>query len=188
LHGQFAGGEDGWLVLSDLLQPVPGSHEKDAAVPVEAGAGQVLPGGCCVRFLDKLRHPEGLSACQRLPAPDVAIAGLGGVRTDAEGDQVTPLGMGASAGDCLEKGGPVRDYMVGRHRQHEGVRIACGKVECRERQCRRRIAAFGLEDDGGGCMPGLRDLPGQQETVFLVADVDGVAETWQTIQPGGGFL
>ena len=84
-EGCLAGGQHVGPQPLQLAEIQGGREQEDAAVPEIIAGGDIALGLRRLRLLDKARHGEGaLTALDRLPAGDIAIAGLGAIRRNAE--------------------------------------------------------------------------------------------------------
>jgi hypothetical protein len=78
-------------------------------------------------LLDKFGdRKDALGAVQFAAAPDVAIAGLGTLRRDAEADQRTGARRGRGTLDRAGKGREIADRVVGGHDQHQRIGFGLG--------------------------------------------------------------
>ena len=86
--GQRAAGglQDGRLEPGELVEKRAGVQDEDAAVPVEAAAGEIALRRGAVRLLEEGVHRERalVRSFQWLPLADVAVAGVRLERADAE--------------------------------------------------------------------------------------------------------
>ena len=83
-------------MLRQGVEDGPGPPDEDAGVPGEPALGQELLGGGAVGLLAELDHAvqrDAVAAAERLAALDVAVAGLGAGRLDAEGDERRGIGV-----------------------------------------------------------------------------------------------
>ena len=157
---------------ADLLEDDVGAEDEDARVPEVVAVGQVARRGDHVRLLDEALHLVGLVAGRhpRLalalplagqPRPDleVAVAGLGGVGPDADGDDVPLLGQPRRLGDGLAEGLGPGDVVVGREHGDDALLLAGRHVERGQPDAGGGVAGAGLDDE----VPGrqlLDQLPG----------------------------
>ena len=97
-----------------------------------------------------------------LAGKDVAIAGLGFGRLDAEGDDAARF-RGSTAGKASRaKSFDVQNNVIGGKREHDGLRIAQGRDRRRSSDGGSRIAPYGLYNDG--CINAhLLSLPAGEE-------------------------
>ena len=119
LHGGAAGRQDVRALRLQRLQIARGAKQEHAAVPVVLAAGQVLFGGGQIGFLDKgldARHArfEGRGA-------DVAVAGFGILRHDAEGHQAACCRSRLRQAHGGMEGCRVGDGVIRRQHQQQGV-------------------------------------------------------------------
>ena len=124
-----------------------------------------------IRLLDEaVDGKDAFYAVDRLAALDVAIAGLGAARLDAERDQPAGLRRGDAAHDCAMEVGQRGDDVVRGLDQHQRVGIARQEPQGGGGDRRRGVAALRLEQDGLGLDADLLQLVVDQEPVILVAD------------------
>ena len=176
---------------ADRAHPHGGLHHEDAAVPVVLAAGDVALGGGAVGLLDEFLQRAGALACfERGPRADVAVAGLGVVGDDAEGDERTlRRGLGADRNRLL-KGREVGDDVIGRHHQQDRIALL-RRGQRGEGERRRGVAPHRFEHDLRRSHTDLAQLLGDDEAVFLVGDHQ---RPWihvhrrKALEAGGGFL
>src|SRR4029450_12950621 len=97
------------------------AQQEDAAVPEERAAVDEALGGLAVGLLDEAVDGEhAITAAERLAALDVAVAGVGTNRLDAEGDQPALLRGGQAAHHGAMGGGGGGEDMAGGRDQHHG--------------------------------------------------------------------
>ena len=126
-----------------------GTPREDTAVPEHASRGEQRGGAPRGRFLDERldpRDPAGRPA-HRAAGSDVAVAGLRTRRPQPQGDErVGPLGDVEGQPEVGAKAGTVVDRVIGgQHRDHRVVPVA-HQVEGGERDGRRGVAAFRLDE------------------------------------------
>ena len=126
-----------------------------------------------VRLLDEAVDGEhAFDALDRLAALDVAVAGIGVARLDAEGDQSAGLRRGEPAHDGTVEVDQRGDDVVGRLHEHQGIGVACQKPQGGRSDRRPGVAGERLEQDGLGLDADLLQLVVNQKPVILVADQD----------------
>ena len=133
------------------------------------------------RLFDELRHRIG-RACA-LAAADIAVAGLRRVR---HVPKVTSLPSSSQCRGGFGRGlehARITDHVIGRHHQGCGIRIKLLRLERRERDGRRRIAAGGFKQNRRRRDPQHADLFGDREAVRLVAHDDGRLSAGDARQP-----
>ena len=124
---------------------VAGAVEEDAGVPEVVPARNHRRCGCDVRLLAEARERHRAAAFRGMGQLEVAVAGLGPVGDDAEGDERAPTrGLGAAA-DGGEEGVAVGDQVVGGGNQHQRVRVVHHQRRNEDRG--RGVAARGLDHD-----------------------------------------
>ena len=178
------------LVVFEFLEEGSGAEQEHAAVPGEFPAFQVSCGGLGIWFFHELRDlPDALGNRHGTVGPDVTVAGLGAVRDDAEGNQVSrQSGLPACPDGCLECRG-VRDGMIRRQYQHQQI-IGIPRIHqpfCRRRNGRCGIPAAGFEQYLAVGDPAPAHLFGDEEAVVAVGDDEGRACMVQAGAPGKGF-
>jgi hypothetical protein len=174
LPGGDAGRGHRRLQAVDGLQPGARPDHEEAAVPEVFAAVEVTLGGGGVGLFDEGR--DGLAAIGAVgAAADVAVAGLGAVGHDAEGDDGALEGRRDARVDGGLEAGQIGDDVVGRHHQHH--RVGVGDRQGGQREGRRGVAAGRLEHDVAAAAPGRAQLLGGDEAVFLVAHHDGADAT-----------
>ena len=169
LPGGVAGLGHGGLQRREGFEPGAGAHHEEAAVPKVFAAIEIALGGGGVGLFDE--GSDGLAAVGALGAEaDVAVAGLGAVGDDAEGDDGAVQRSRNARVDGGLEAGEVTDHVVRRHHQQHGVGFRHG--ERRQGQGRRGIAADGFEHDVAAAAAHRAQLLGGDEAVFLVAHDD----------------
>src|SRR5713226_5195997 len=99
-HGALAGAQHGRIDARQLAEIGTGAQQEDSAVPEEGAAVDETLGRRAVRLLDETIDCEyAVGAVDRLAALDVAVAGVGAARLDAEGDQPAVLRRRETAHD-----------------------------------------------------------------------------------------
>ena len=170
-HGALAGLEHGGIDARQLAEIGAGAQQEDAAVPEEGAAVDEALGGLAVRLLDEAIDAEhAVTAGQRLAALDVAVAGVGAGRLDAERDQPAFLRGGQAAHDGAMEVGGRGDDVVGRLDQHQRVGVARQQPQGGGGDRGTGVARLGLEQDGLRLDADLLQLVVDQEAVILVAD------------------
>ncbi len=133
----LCGGEHLRGVLAEFGEEGLRLEAEDAAVPVEVACEQVLLGGREVGLFHEALHVLAVSL-------DVAVAGLGARRCDAERHEVSRLGEFLRTEQDFLVLVLLADHVVrGRH-EHDGLRIH-GKAG--ERNRGRRVAAHGFQEE-----------------------------------------
>ena len=150
-------------VSGQFFEVAAGLEQKHAAVPVVLARVDKLLGAGEVGLLDKLR--DGIGTALRRTATDVAIAGFGGARHDAKGDQATGLGSRHSQRDGGLKRSHIADDMVSGQHQQQRVRI--GGKSC-QRDGRGGVATDGFEHDGARLDAQQAQLLGHQKAMRVV--------------------
>ncbi len=112
----LGGGEHFRRILTELSEESLCLEAEDAAVPVEVAGEQVLFGSGEVGLFHEALH---VFAC----GLDVAVAGLGARRRDAEGHEVARLGEFLRAEKYLLVLVLLADHVVRRGNEHDGLRI-----------------------------------------------------------------
>ena len=133
----LCGGEHLRGVLAEFSEECLRLEAEDAAVPVEVACEQVLLGGREVGLLHEALHVLAVGL-------DVAVAGLGARRRDAECHEVSRLGEFLCAEQNLLVLVLLADYVVRRGHEHDGFRIH-GKAG--ERDGGRGVAAHGFQEE-----------------------------------------
>jgi hypothetical protein len=163
--------------------------QEDAAVPKEIAGRDIALGGGSVGLFDKPRDLEhtpiqpGGGAGERLAALDIAVAGLGPLRMDAESHETSrPRGDGGALDRGLECG-HILDRVVGRHHQHQRLRIGLDEKQRGDRRGRRGVAADRLQQQ---CLRRRLDtaqLLGDDKAVLLVGDHQRVGKAGRARHP-----
>jgi hypothetical protein len=126
----------------------------------------------------------------RVGALEVAVAGFGGARDDAERDELAVLGRRHRARDRgLERGQILEHVVRGQHEQQRIVAALLRQHRVRgDRDGRRRIAPGGLEQDAARRETHLAELLGDEETMGFVADDQRARRAGKTREPRRGLL
>ena len=141
------GVEDIRGVFAQFAQHGVGPQAEHAGVPQVPAAIEVLLRRLRIGFLDEARDLERLVA-QGLAFLDIAEAGLGLGRHQAEGHQPALLGQESSTADRPGEGVQVLDQVIGRqHQQLRVVAVEPGHMQGRGGDGRGGIAAKGFEDE-----------------------------------------
>src|SRR5450830_210955 len=141
------GVEDVRGVFAQFAQHGVGPQAEHAGVPQVPAAIEVLLRRLRIGFLDEARDLERLVA-QGLAFLDIAEAGLGLGRHQAEGHQPALLGQESGTVDRLGEGVQILDQMIGRqHQQLRVVTVEPGHMQGRRGDGRGRIATKGFEDE-----------------------------------------
>jgi hypothetical protein len=156
-----------------------GLPHEHAAVPVETAAAEEAAGGRGVGLFAKTPHlgPGEL---------DVAVAGIGPPRADAEHHQEPALGQPRGPLDGLPEHRFPRDHVIGRKHPHHRFRIEPEQDPRRQADARRGVAAHGLSDDVIG--RNLRQLPNDLGPQSSIGDDPETRRRRQRPQPGIGLL
>lgn len=155
--GQGGAGGDQHLrrVALQFLQHGGGLEAEHAGVPQVLAAVQVGLGGGLVGFLDEACDPEAIA--QRGALFDIAEAGLGALRGDAEGHQVALGRESASLG----------------HRRGEGLLVADQVVGGKDQQLRLVAEVLlHMQRGGGDGRRGIASHRLQQQVLGQAAAVD----------------
>ena len=164
-------------------------EEENAAVPGISLIGDIGLGARAIGLLDESRDLEGaVAAGERLAALDIAVAGLGPARGDAEGDELAGLGSGGGARDSGLEGGCIGDRVIRWHHQHQRIGRGSGEGEGGDAAGGRGVAAERLEDDRGGRHAGEAKLLGDDEAVLVVGDDQRRRELLAVGDAQTGFL
>ena len=144
---------------------VGGGEQEYPGVPQVLAARQHQGGGGGVGLFDKA--VQGLREGGEIPGRggqfQPAIADLGPVGTDAEGDQLASKGAGHGGLHGVAKLGVVGDDMVGGGDQHQGTGVGGVKRQGGGEDGGGGVAALGLDDHGGGVQGDVRQLFGHDE-------------------------
>ncbi|QDX82884.1 hypothetical protein B9N43_07305 [Denitratisoma sp. DHT3] len=181
-------GQFGFQALQ-LGQEMRRAEQKDAAVPVVAAAGEEAVGDFQFRLLDEARHVEaGVGGVQGRPLLDVAEAGFGAVRTQAENHQAAALQRRHAAQQVGAEGVDVGDVVV--RRQHQQRRVPVGRQQMMggDRDRRRGAAPEGLDDQPVPVGAGALRLRRYRGLVLLVGDDPGLPDVGHGAGPAQGFL
>ena len=136
----LCGGEHLRRVLAEFREEGLRLEAEDTAVPVEVACEQVLLGSREVGFFHEALHAFAVLAI----GLDVAVAGLGTGRRNAERHQVTRLGEFLCAEKHLLVLVLLADYVVRRGNEHDGIGLH-GKAG--ERNRGRGVAAHGFQQE-----------------------------------------
>ena len=169
------------LGLAQFLEITRGAEREHAAVPEIFAAGEIGLGRRQVGLLDET-FDGARAAFGRSRRLDIAVAGFGRRRHDAESDQ-GPLLRRRQGG---QHGGPepgfVANHMIrGQDQQHRiiarGHRLQRGHGDRG-----RRVATHRFEQEGGRCRPDLTQLFGHDEPMFFVGHDQGRLRARQAAQ------
>ncbi len=164
-------------------------EEEDAAVPDIVARVEIGPGPGAVGLLDEARDVVAtLAAGHGIAAADIAIAGLGPVRRDAEGDEPAAPRRGGGMIDGGDEGGGVGDGVIGRHHQDQRVVRGRDQPERGHGDRRRGVAPHGFEHDRGRRDAGDAKLLGDDEAMLVVGDDDGRREARGVADPQSRLL
>ncbi len=183
--GGAAGQQDVGPEAFQRRQPRRRAQHEHARVPVVVAAGDVLLGRGQAGLLDELRHPRAIGT-------DIAVAGFRAVGRDAEDHDGA---LGCRVHGARESGGEGRvvahRLVGGGHHQHR-VGAVVDRLQRRQRDRRRGVAAHRLQQHRGRLGADLAQLVEHQEAVFLVADDQRRAQlearAGQPAQPRRGLL
>ncbi|MNZ56486.1 hypothetical protein D3C78_744330 [compost metagenome] len=160
-------------MLFQLFKEAAGAEQEHAAVPEVATGLNEFGGAFFVGFFDELRHPGHTFGQQGvLAGADVAIAGLGLGRRDAEQHHLATLGGHGGQGQGTLQGLLVVDHVVGRQHQHQVIAPLVDQLHGGHGHRRGRVAAEGFHQDALGLQFQRRELFLDDELVVLVADHD----------------
>ena len=164
-----AGGERRRPQPLHLAHQDRGGQEEDAAVPAIIAGIEIGLSARAVGLLDEGRDRGAvLGAGDGGAAPDIAIAGLGPVGGDAEGDELSQRRGARGAVDGGEEGRHVGDHVIGRQRQQQRIGVVRQQDERGDRHRGRGVAAHGLEHDGARGHAHQPQLLGHHEAVLVV--------------------
>ncbi|MOA02325.1 hypothetical protein D3C78_1217720 [compost metagenome] len=181
-----AGGEDRRLETLELLQIAAGAEHEHAAVPEIVAAGQVVAGGGQVRLLDEAVNCKA-AGTHGGALLNVAVAGFRVGGDDAEGHQLAGGGQRQCGLDAGMEGRHVLDQVVGGEHQQDRIVGLGDRLQRRQGDGRRSVAADRLKQDAGALHTQLAQLLGSEEAVLLVADQPRQADI-QSIQTLDGRL
>ena len=165
-------GHDGRGLGFQLGQILGGTEHEHAAVPEIAALRQHGFGSFLRGFFHETadRETEG----QGIALFDIAVAGLGPVRRDAEGDQGPFTGAFHSLCDGGGKGGQVFQHMIRRQDQQDGVTVfhiagrRHGQRGGGDGRC--RIARFRFQQDLAAQSLTLQGCGGKKALLFIADD------------------
>ena len=145
-------------------------HE-DATVPEVVAGGEIALGGFRIRLLEEGIHLERAAAepIERRALADVAVAGVGVRRLDAEQHQAAGGGNFRCAAHGLGKARLVSYGVVGRHHHHDRARVIAADRQGGNRDRRRSIARDRLQDERARLDASLLELLFHQEPMIIVA-------------------
>ncbi len=150
-------------------------EQKDAAVPEILARGDIALGGVGVGLFDKAGDRKGPGdGVERPAARDIAVAGFGPLRGDAERYEMAGASGLGGALDRLPERGEIADRVVRRHDQHQ--RIGVARSRCRDQAQRRDagrrggVAAERFEDQRLRRDADFAQLLGDDEAMLLVRD------------------
>ena len=133
-------------VPADLVEDGAGAPDEHAAVPVEAPGSEELHGTLQVRLFHETLHRRGAGVVFR-GGLDVAIAGLGPGRGDAQRHQRTAHRYRAGDNEGGAEGLLIDDVVVGREHHHDAVRVKARDDRRGKPDRRRGVASHRLLDD-----------------------------------------
>ena len=136
-----------------------GREQKITTVP-EVPLANVFRGGVGIGLLDEAFHLEASLLVEGGPLRDVAIAGRGEARRDAEGHDVAVSRRPRRDPTGLREAFTVADDVIGGHDEDHRIGMFMGGAHRGDRDGRRRIAPHRLQDDVGR-NPDLRQLLGR---------------------------
>ena len=155
----------------EFLQEAVDAEHEHAAVPEIAAAVEERLCAAGVRLLDEALDAHRAAVVDRRAAAQVAEAGIGPCRLDAEGDDLARRGEPCAIGDRGLEGLDVVDRVIGRHQQHDGLVAVRGRRKVRRaRGGGRGIARLGLQDQHRIADAGLGELLADQEAMRFGAD------------------
>ncbi len=127
-------------------------------------------GGVAVGLLDEAVDAEHAFVTERLTTLDIAVAGVGTDRLDAERDQPAFLRGGHAAHHGAMEIGGRGDDVVGRLDQHQRIGVARQQPQRGGGDRRAGVARRGLEQDGLRLDADLLQLVVDQEAMLFVAN------------------
>ena len=131
-----------------LLEKGLGREQEHAAVPVIFAGGEVTFCRGAIWFFHKTldgKHAGRLG--ERTRAFDIAIPSFGRCWFDAEGHQRAAARCPGSLCNRLMESLDVCDYVIGRHQQHQALRIVFQNLEGGNGSSRRGVAPGRLQND-----------------------------------------
>ena len=124
---------------------------------------------------------------------DVAVARLGRVGENAEGNDVVPGGKFRASLDQPAESLYIADYMVGRQHEHYGVAtreagVFVQKHQCRKSQRRGSVAPCRFKCDCQRIFSELPHMFSDEEAVFLIAQHQRRRYFFYAVQPSDRIL
>jgi hypothetical protein len=142
-----------------------------------------------IGLLDKARDGKhALRGGQRPVALDIAVAGFGALRMDAEGDEMAGARGGSSACDGRVKRGGIIDRVIGRHQQHQRLAVTLGKRQRGDAGGWRGVASDRLEQQPLRRDVDLAQLLGDDKAVLLIGDDERRGKARRGRDPQRGLL
>ena len=121
-------------------------EQEDARVPQAIPLPQQQLGPLQIRLFHETRQRHGGSAAVGTRGQlKIAVPGLGPVRGDAEGHQSTLFRRFCPFGHRRMEGGGVRQHMVRRRHQHQGIGVKLVQIKRRRQHRRRGVAPHGFD-------------------------------------------
>ncbi len=190
-EGPLDGVTDRRRVAAELLEDTVGAEQEHAAVPIVPARREHRLGRRARGLLDEARDPQhARGRRQRLARLDVAVAGLGPRRGDAEGHELA--GVGHRHGGiqrAIERVGLVHQVVGRADPEQRLAALLLADVERGERDRSRGVAPDRLEQ----AMVGERridrlELAPHQEVLRLGADRDHMLRAGAPEHPTRGLL
>ena len=120
---------DLWQVFAQFGQNRLDLPDKDASVPDVVSVAQIALSGCQIRLLHEAlsrKRRVSVSLADRIGETDVAIAGFGRRRFDANCDQASLFGQFIGQRERPAQALDVGDHRVGAERRHYRLRVVAG--------------------------------------------------------------
>ena len=183
VEGGGRGGEDLRLEAREFVEERLGVQNENAAVPEVVARREILFGRGGVGLFGEAgdRERGALEAVEIAAGFDVAVAGMGARRLDAEQDELAGGCDGCGAGDGVGEPDGIDHRVIRRHDGDHGIRIFARRHQSRHGDGRRGIAGDGLENDRFRWDLHRFEFAPHQEAMIVVTEDDRRLEAF-----GGG--
>ena len=168
-QGCSTSGQNVRAITFELLQVTFGVKHKQSAVPQVTAVGQVLARCVVVWFFHKALYAK-TSRANGFAFFDIAVAGFRMAWNNPERHQFARLCQRQGCLNAGLKGGNIFNQVVSWQYQQEGICLLTARLQGRQRNGRRGIAADRLQQNIGLLKTQLAQLLGRYKAMLLVAD------------------